>query len=124
MRLRAALSINSCPPGHSPPQQQHGACTRRLGDAGGQPVIVAKADLLGGDSVVLVDHRDRAGIQQACQSGSGVQITAPVLEILQRQEKLCRGKTMVAEQLRPETRQRDLPDRRGNLRLCGPAALC
>ena len=36
-----------------------------LRDLGGKPVIVADADLFGGDRVVLVDDRHDAGLQQA-----------------------------------------------------------
>ncbi len=41
------------------------------GDAGGEPVVVAVADLGGGDGVVLVDHRHRAPFQAAWRWWSG-----------------------------------------------------
>jgi len=37
------------------------------GDERGEPVVVAEADLVGGDRVVLVDDRDRAEVEQPAQ---------------------------------------------------------
>ena len=61
-------------------RQQHQAV--RLdhgGDAGRQPVVVAVADLGGGDGIVLVDDRHGAQRQQRRDGGAGVEIVAPLL---------------------------------------------
>ena len=39
----------------------------QMGDQGRQPVVVAEADLVGGDGVVLVDDRDDAELQQPAE---------------------------------------------------------
>jgi hypothetical protein len=45
-------------------QQDHALRARRLRDARGEPVIVAEADFLGRDAVILVDHRHHAEREQ------------------------------------------------------------
>ena len=44
----------------------------------GETVVVAEADLVVGDGVVLVDDRDDAELQQSFERGSGVQATTAV----------------------------------------------
>ena len=61
--------------------QQIGA--RHGGDARGEAVVVAVADFVGGDGVVLVDHRHRAPFQQLVDGGARVEIAAALLGVLQ-----------------------------------------
>ena len=42
----------------------------------GEPVVVAVADLVVGDGVVLVDHRDDPEVEQPAQRLAGVQVLA------------------------------------------------
>ena len=59
--------------------QQVGA--RHGGDARGEPVVVAVADLVGGDGVVLVDHRHAAPFQQLADGRARVEIAAALLGV-------------------------------------------
>ena len=93
--------------------QQVGA--RHRGDTGGQPVVVAVADLVGGDRVVLVDHRHRAPFQELVDGGARVEIAPPLLGVLQGHQHLPGGDAVAAEHLRPGAGERDLPDRRRGL---------
>ncbi len=95
--------------------QQIGA--RHGGDAGGEPVVVAIANLGGGDGVVLVDHRHGAQIEQAAERGAGVEITAALFRVGQGQQDLAGGERVMAERLGPGAGQRDLSDRGGGLAL-------
>ena len=64
-----------------------------LGDARGQAVVVAEADLGGRHGVVLVDHRDAAEAEQRVQRGARVEVAAAVLGVVQRQQQLRGGQT-------------------------------
>ena len=64
-------------PGHvGEEHQQLGA--EQVGHQGGQPVVVAEADLVIGDGVVFVDDRDDAEVEQARQRLPGVQVLLAV----------------------------------------------
>jgi hypothetical protein len=96
-------------------------------DLRGQPVIVAIADLVGGDGVVLVDDRHRAAPQKGGQRRARVQVAPPVPAVVQRQQDLRRGDPVGRQRLFPGARQPDLPHRRRRLRLVerqrpGPSA--
>ena len=69
-------------------QQDQRIGAGHLGDAGGQPVVVAEADLGGGDRVVLVDDGDAAELEQGAEGGAGIQVAAAVLAVLEREEEL------------------------------------
>ena len=60
--------------------QQVGA--RHGGDPRGEPVVVAVADLAGGDGVVLVDDRDRAHRDEPAKRRARVEIAAALLGVL------------------------------------------
>jgi hypothetical protein len=93
--------------------QQIGA--RHGGDAGGEAVIVAIADLVGGDRVVLVDHGYRAPFQKLGDSRAGVEITAAFLGVLQCHQNLPGADAVRPQHFRPDPRQRDLPHGGGAL---------
>ena len=73
-------------------QQQVGP--DHLGDARREPVIVAVAQFVGGDAVILVDHRQRALGEQHGDGGAGVQPAAAALGILEGEQEL-RGRDAV-----------------------------
>jgi hypothetical protein len=101
--------------------QQHEALgARHLRDPRGEPVVVPVPDLGRRDRVVLVDHRDRAQCQQSVQRGARVQITAPILGVVQRQQHLRGREAARLEDLLPGTRQPDLADRGRGLALLQP----
>ena len=66
--------------------QQIGA--RHGGDARGEAVVVAVADFVGGDGVVLVDHRHRAPFQQLGDGRARIEIAAALLGVLQGHQNL------------------------------------
>ena len=98
-------------------EQQHSIGPCCLRHARCQPVIVAKADFRRRNAVVLVHNRHRPRFEQARKSGRGVEIAPPVLQIIERQQDLRGGETMCPKIFRPQMGQRDLPHRRGGLRI-------
>ncbi len=91
-----------------------------LRHAGAQAIIVAVADLGRGHRVVLVDDRQCPQGQQRFQRGPRIQIALPLLAVLQRQQHLRHGDTMLAQQLLVGMGQADLPDGRRGLALIQP----
>ena len=67
------------------------------GDAGGEPVIVAEADLVGGDRVVLVDHRHRAEPEQGRDRAARVEIAPACFGILMGEQDLRHRHLVAAE---------------------------
>ena len=93
--------------------QQIGA--RHGGDAGGEPIVVAVADLARRHRVVLVDDRHGAHRRQAAERLARVEIAAALLGVLQRQQHLAGDDAVPMQAQRPGARQRDLADRRRRL---------
>ena len=93
--------------------QQIGA--RHGGDARGEAVIVAIADFVGRNRVVLVDHGHRAPFQKLGDGRAGVEIAAALLGVLQCHKNLSGADAVSAKHLRPDPRQRDLAHRSGAL---------
>jgi hypothetical protein len=60
-----------------------------VGDQRGQPVVVAEADLLGRDRVVLVDHRDHAEREQPLQGAVRVAVVRPADQVVGGQQHLA-----------------------------------
>ena len=89
-------------------QHQH-IGTGHLGDAGGQPVVVAKADLGGGDGVVLVDDRNGTEGQQLGEGGARVQMPPALLGIVEGQQDLRNGDAVARQRLLIGMGQPDLP---------------
>ena len=85
------------------------------GDACGEPIIVAVADLGGRDGVVLVDDRHRAPFQKLVDGRAGVEIAPPLFGVAQRHQHLAGGDAVARQRLGPGARQCDLADRRGGL---------
>jgi hypothetical protein len=98
--------------------QQHQAVARHhRADAGGQPVVVAIADLARRHRVVLVDHRHRGMAQQREQGGPGVEIAPALLGVGERQQHLSGDQRVAAEALLPGMGERDLAHRGRRLAL-------
>ena len=97
--------------------QQHQAVgAHHAGDAGGEAVVVAVADLGGGHRVVLVDDRDGALGQQRVDGLARVEIAAALLGVAQRQQDLRGGEPARLEHGLVGAGERDLPDGGGGLR--------
>ena len=67
--------------------QQVGA--DQVGDEGGQAVVVAEADLVVGDGVVLVDDRHHPEVEQAPQGLAGVEVLGAVDEVVGGEQHLA-----------------------------------
>jgi hypothetical protein len=94
---------------------------RRVGpgdvrDQRGQPVVVAEADLLGGDRVVLVDDREDAEGQQPLQRALGVAVVAAPGEVVGGQQHLADGDLVPGERVGVGLHQPQLADAGGGLR--------
>jgi len=79
-------------------------------DAGRQAVIIAVADLGGGNTVVLVDDRDGLQLQQRRDGRARIEIAAAFLGVAERQQDLPGRQAAIAHHLGPRPRQRDLSD--------------
>ena len=71
----------------------------QMGHQGGQPVVVPEADLVVGDGVVLVDHRDHAQLEQPGQGLAGVEVLLPVDEVERGQQHLAGGQPVPLERV-------------------------
>ena len=81
------------------------------GDAGGEPVVVAVADLGGRDGVVLVDDRHGPQLEQRRDGGAGVEIAAALLGVAERQQDLAGDRGRAGRAL-PTRRRRARSGRR------------
>ena len=98
--------------------EQHQAVgAHHAGDAGGEPVVVAVADLAGGHRVVLVDDRDGAVREQGGDGLARVEIAPPLLGVAERQQDLRRREAVRLEPGLVGAGERDLADGRRSLRL-------
>ena len=79
-------------------QHQH-VGTDHLGDTGGEPVVVAKADFGGGDRVIFVDHRHGAERQQLREGGARVEVSAALLGVFGGQQDLRDGDAVPRQRL-------------------------
>src|SRR5207244_11349828 len=93
------------------------------GDARGEPVIIAKADLGGSDRIVLVDDWSRAERQKLGEGGPRVQVPAALLGILGGQEDLGDGDAVARERLLIGMGELDLAGRDGRLFFLEPQPL-
>ena len=101
-------------------QQHQHVGARHLGDARGQPVVVAKADLGGGDRVVLVDDRHRAKLQQLRKGGARVEVAAALLGVVRGQQDLCDRDAVMGQRLLVGVGEPDLPSGGGGLLFLEP----
>ena len=68
-------------------QHQH-VGVHEVGDQRGEAVVVAEADLVVGDGVVLVDDRHAPELEQPVSVLAGVEVLAAVHEVVGRQQHL------------------------------------
>ncbi len=92
-------------------QQHEGVGPHDVRDERREPVVVAEPDLLGGDGVVLVDHRDDAEPEQAVEGAAGVRVVAAAHDVVRGQEHLPDGEAVPRERRRV-ARRRAGPGRR------------
>jgi hypothetical protein len=78
---------------------------RQVGHEGGEPVVVAETDLVGGDGVVLIDDRQRPQRQQPVQSVTGVEVVRAMHEVVARQEHLGGDEAVLGQPARVEREQ-------------------
>ncbi len=69
----------------------------QVGEEGGQEVVVAEADLVVGDGVVLVHHRHHAQLEQAVEGLAGVEVLGAVGEVEGGQQHLAHHQPVRAE---------------------------
>ncbi len=85
------------------------------GGASGEVVVVPHLDLGGGHSVVFVDDRDDAVIEQGAQGVAGIEVALPVLQIGTGQQHLADMQPIEVEQILPDPDQLGLAHRRQHL---------
>ncbi len=102
-------------------QQNQQVGPGQLRRAGGQAVVVAVADFLGGDGVVLVDHGDDAVGQQGLDRRAGVQPAAAALGVVAGQQDLGGDQAVGGQGLFPGVHQQGLADGGGGLLVLKPA---
>ena len=78
----------------------------------GEPVVVAVADLVVGDGVVLVDDRDHTEVEQPAQRVAGVQVLRAHAEVVRREQHLAGEEVVLARgSRRAAAIEQRLPDR-------------
>src|SRR5260370_41913476 len=82
--------------------------------------MVAKADLGGGDRVVLVDERHRAERQELSKGRSGVQMAAAFFRIVRGQQDLGDGDAVSGQRLLVSVSEADLSGGCGGLVVLEP----
>jgi hypothetical protein len=82
---------------------------------GGQAVVVAVADLVVGDGVVLVDDGDHAEVEEAAQRLARVQVLRPHAEVVGREQHLACEQPVPTEDRAEPLHQSRLTDRRHRL---------
>ena len=97
-------------------QQDQRVGPRDVRDEGREPVVVAEADLLGGDRVVLVDDRQHAERQQPVDRLLGVPVVAAPREVVGGEQHLADGDPVRGEGVGVGLHQPQLPDARRGLR--------
>ena len=70
---------------------------RDVGDERGQPVVVAEPDLVGGDRVVLVDHREHTKLEQPVQGALGVAVVGPAHQVIRAEQDLTGADAVLGE---------------------------
>mmetsp|Transcript_28776 Transcript_28776/g.54627 ORF Transcript_28776/g.54627 Transcript_28776/m.54627 type:complete len:380 (-) Transcript_28776:901-2040(-) len=113
---RIIARIGGIEPVHIRQEHQH-ICPDRGRNLGGQPVIVAKADLVRGHGVIFVHNRQGAKADQLAKGRARVQITAAVAAVLQRHQHLRGGDAVRCHGFLIGAGEPDLTHGGGGLRL-------
>ncbi len=77
----------------------------------GDAIVVAEADLVVGDRVVLVHHRHHAELEEAGQRRPGMQVLPALTEVVGGEQHLAGDEPVLAEGRVPVTEELELPDR-------------
>ena len=105
-------------------QQDQRAGPDHVRDQGGQPVVVAKPDLVGGDRVVLVHHGQDAQFEQPVQGPLRVAVVRAAHQVVRGQQDLPGLHLVPGERGRVHGDKQALADARGRLlggQVPGPA---
>ena len=82
--------------------KQYDACrARRLRNACGQTVIIAKTDFFGGDAIIFVDDGHGACAQETIKRRGDIQIPAAILKVIERHQHLRSSQGVSLQQLSP-----------------------
>ncbi len=96
-------------------EQHQQVGVHEVGDQRSEPVVVTEADLLGGDRVVLVDHRYHAHREQPVEGALRVAVVRTSYDVLCREQDLPRSQPVPGERLGVAVHQQALPDAGGRL---------
>ena len=96
-------------------EEHQGLGADHVGYQRGQHIVVAELDLVGADSVVLVDYRHTAQGEQFTDGVAGVQITIAGVEVFAHQQYLARAQPMPPEGAIVECHEPPLPNAGGGL---------
>ncbi len=94
---------------------------QQVGDERRQAVVVAEADLVVGDGVVLVHHRDHAEVEQPTERGPGVEVLLTDGEVEGGEEHLAAHQPVRRPARLVDPHEAGLPHRRGRLQRDGVA---
>ena len=83
----------------------------QMGDERGEPVVVAVADLVVGDGVVLVDDRDDTEVEEPAEGLSGVEVLGALPEVVGGEEHLAGDELAGVEELGDAGHEPGLADR-------------
>ena len=108
-------------------EQDQRVGVHQVRDQGGQPVVVAEADLVGGHGVVLVDDRDHAELEQPAEGPEGVAVVAAPGDVVDGQQHLADAEAVRGRTAGVVPHQQALADRRrgllgGQVARAGPSA--
>ncbi len=96
-------------------QQDEPVRLHHAGDARGEAVVVAIADLGRRHRVVLVDDRNAAQLQQRLQRGAGIEIAVALFGVTERQQDLRRDDAFAGQDIGIGLGETHLPRRRRGL---------
>jgi hypothetical protein len=90
-----------------------------VGHERGEAVVVAVADVVAGDGVVLVDDRHHPELEQAHQHATGVEVLAAVDEVVGHEQRLRGHQSVRGQRGVPAAHQPRLAGRRQRLQRRG-----
>ncbi|CAM5250358.1 hypothetical protein SHIRM173S_11786 [Streptomyces hirsutus] len=96
-------------------QQDQQVGVDQVGDEGGETVVVAEADLVGGDGVVLVDDREGAHRQQLVEGAGGVAVVGAAAHVVGGEQYLADADAVAGEGCGVTGHQQTLADAGGGL---------
>jgi hypothetical protein len=70
-------------------------CICQICHQGSQGIVVTKADLIGDNRIIFIDHWNNTQLQQSAKSRPGIKITLTIRKIIVRQQHLGGLKAML-----------------------------